>query len=119
MYLGILSLTFIVSYFLAPCAALRYISNHFVPDFVPLSLPPEVRRRSFPVLRITAVRTTYFPELSTVIFSSVALRATREGSPPVSIYFVTEPHHEPTGVPHGSAPRECPTGVPSETKAGS
>ena len=59
-YLGILSLTFIVSYFLALCAALRYIFNHFVP----LSLPPEVLRRSFPVLRITAVRTTYFPELS-------------------------------------------------------
>ena len=97
------SIKYYVHFFLSPQFSVKiYFGPRYFPTYVS------------PVRRITAVRTIYFPEFSKNIFSSAALRAAREGSPPISIYFVTEPHPEHIAPreplrqqPHGSAPREC------------
>jgi hypothetical protein len=107
---------FLLPFFFADAqTTMRFITFFCIIIFSPQNFPIYVS----PVRRNTAVRTIYFPEFSKNIFSSVALRATWEGSPPISIYFVTEPHPEHIAPreplrqqPHGSA-----HGVPSETKS--
>ena len=107
---------FLLPFFFADAqTTMRFITFFCIIIFSPQNFPIYVS----PVRRNTAVRTIYFPEFSKNIFSSAALRAAREGSPPISIYFVTEPHPEHIAPreplrqqPHGSA-----HGVPSETKS--